>query len=165
MVPGLFRLGLWAVTYLPTYPVRCHFRPEPVGIVGLTSSSRLQQETNRRCHIMCHINSCSCCVESLKRWKQSSAAHLHFPHVCLFVALILTPSSSLILTSTRALRTNKWTGLISATGAKHHRLTFTEQGSSEGTGPPEAEGLSVYPQGGAVLRGTIIDKQISNRWY
>lgn len=57
--------------------------------------------------------------------------------VCLFIALIPSLSSSLILTTTLALRTNKWKGLISVGGAKHHRLTFTVQGSGRSARAPE----------------------------
>lgn len=56
------------------------------------------------------------------------------PIVCLLNALILSCSSSLILTITRAPRTNKWQGLISVCAAKHHRLTFTVQGSAQSGG-------------------------------
>lgn len=49
--------------------------------------------------------------------------------VYLFIALILSLFSSLILTTTRAMRTNKWKGSISSADAKDHRLTFRVQGS------------------------------------
>lgn len=60
--------------------------------------------------------------------------------VCLFIALIPTLSSSLILTTTPVLRTNKWKGLISVSAAKHHRLTFTAQGSGRSGRAPEGRG-------------------------
>lgn len=62
--------------------------------------------------------------------------------VCLLIALIQSPSSSLILTTTPAPRTNKWKGLISVCGAKHHRLTFTVQGSGRSARAPEGRGAA-----------------------
>lgn len=56
-------------------------------------------------------------------------------------------SSSLILTTTAALRTNKWKGLISVGGAKHHRLTFTVQGSGRSAQGPDRGPAGMFTHG------------------
>lgn len=71
--------------------------------------------------------------------------------VCLLTALIQTLSSSLILTTTPALRTNKWKGLISVSGAKHHRLTFTEHGSGWRAWAPEGHRAGCLPTGRSLI--------------
>lgn len=71
--------------------------------------------------------------------------------VCLLTALIQTLSSSLILTTTPALRTNKWKGLISVSSAKHHRLTFTEHGSGWRTWAPEGHRAGCLPTGRSLI--------------
>lgn len=89
-----------------------------------------------------HLKTCgSCSLWSSGNNTQQCIYIFHsLSTVCLFIALIPTLSSSLIPTTTLTLRTNKWNGLISAGSAKHHRLTFTVQGSPESPQAPEGQG-------------------------